>query len=119
MRDPQTEEFLEGWPDLKPIALKARELIFDVMPGAVEEVKTGARVIRYGPRRGMKDTLVVIQPQRSWINIGLAHGATLPDPAGLLEGTGKGIRHVKVRTAEEVDNPALRALVATQVGLAS
>jgi len=89
-RDAQTEAFLDRWPDLKPIALKARELIFDVMPEAVEQVKPGWSVIWYGPGSRMKDTAIVIQPQRAWVNLGLANGATLPDPAGLLEGTGKG-----------------------------
>ncbi len=118
-RDAEAEAFLERWPDLKPIALKARELIFDVMPEAVEQVKPGWSVIWYGPGAKLKDTLIVIQPQKAWVNVGLASGATLPDPAGLLEGTGKGIRHVKLRKPEEVDNPALRALVAAQVGAGS
>src|SRR5437763_1365271 len=46
-------------------------------------------------------------------------GGARRDPAGLLEGTGKGIRHVKLRTPEAVDNPALRALVAAQVNASS
>jgi len=115
-RDPQLEAFLDRWPELKPIALKARELIFDVMPDAVEQVKTGWSVIQYGPTGKMRDVSVVLQLQRAWVNLGLAEGAGLPDPAGLLEGTGKGIRHIKLRKAEDVDNPAVRALVAAQVG---
>jgi hypothetical protein len=35
----------------------------------------------------------------------------LPDPAGILEGTGRFMRHVKVRPEAPVDEPALRALV--------
>ena len=35
----------------------------------------------------------------------------LPDPAGLLEGTGAKMRHVKVRTLADVARPELRALV--------
>jgi hypothetical protein len=115
-RDPQAEVFLERWPELTPIALKARALIFDVMPDGIEQVKTGWSVIQYGPTGKMRDVSVVLQPQRAWVNLGLADGATLPDPAGLLEGTGKGIRHVKLRRPEDVENPAVRALVAAQVG---
>jgi len=33
----------------------------------------------------------------SHVNVGFFHGASLPDPAGLLEGTGKSMRHVKLR----------------------
>ena len=38
-------------------------------------------------------------------------GAALPDPEGLLEGTGKSVRHVKVRTMEDVRKPALKKLI--------
>jgi hypothetical protein len=115
-RDPQAEAFLSRWPELKPIALKARDVIFDVMPDAIEQVKPGWSVIQYGPTGKMRDVAIVLQPQRAWVNLGLADGAALPDPAGLLEGTGKGIRHVKLRKPDDVDNPAVRALLAAQVG---
>jgi len=39
-------------------------------------------------------------------------GAALPDPEGLLEGTGKSVRHVKVRTVADVKKPALKKLIA-------
>ena len=38
-------------------------------------------------------------------------GAALPDPEGLLEGTGKHVRHVKVRTMADVKKPALKKLI--------
>jgi hypothetical protein len=38
-------------------------------------------------------------------------GAALPDPDGLLEGTGKSVRHVKVRTVTDVKKPALKKLI--------
>lgn len=49
---------------------------------------------------------------RAHVNIGFFHGAELPDPAGLLEGTGKQGRHVKLTAAATVDASALRALIA-------
>jgi hypothetical protein len=45
------------------------------------------------------------------VNVGFFHGAALPDPAGLLEGTGKRMRHVKLKPGVEVDASALNALV--------
>jgi hypothetical protein len=38
-------------------------------------------------------------------------GAALPDPEGLLEGTGKSVRHVKVRTVADVRRPGLKRLI--------
>ena len=45
-------------------------------------------------------------------SIGFFHGAALPDPAGLLEGTGKRMRHVKLRPGSEVKEEALTTLIA-------
>ena len=46
------------------------------------------------------------------VNVGFFHGAMLDDPAGLLEGTGKRMRHVKLRWAQQVNAVALRELIA-------
>ena len=45
------------------------------------------------------------------VNVGFFLGAHLADPAGLLQGTGKNMRHVKLRPGAEVDAEALAALV--------
>jgi hypothetical protein len=44
-------------------------------------------------------------------NVGFYYGAMLADPAGLLEGTGKRMRHVKLRPAKELDVEALSNLI--------
>lgn len=45
------------------------------------------------------------------VNLGFFHGSALPDPAGLLEGAGKFMRHVKLRPGVDVDGAALGALL--------
>ena len=45
-------------------------------------------------------------------SVGFFHGAMLPDPAGLLEGEGKRMRHVKLRPGKELDVEALGELIA-------
>ena len=47
------------------------------------------------------------------VNVGFFRGAQLTDPVGLLEGTGKYMRHVKLRPDSDVDAKALKALVDT------
>lgn len=44
-------------------------------------------------------------------SVGFFHGADLPDPAGLLEGTGKRMRHVKLPWGAAIDEQALSALI--------
>jgi hypothetical protein len=45
------------------------------------------------------------------VNVGFFQGASLKDPAGLLQGSGKRMRHVKLRWAEPVNDAALGALI--------
>jgi len=47
------------------------------------------------------------------VNVGFFHGARLPDPAGLLQGNGKSMRHVKLKAGTAVDDKALRRLIET------
>jgi hypothetical protein len=47
----------------------------------------------------------------SHVNVGFFHGAALPDPANLLQGTGKFMRHVKLRPGTATDTAALSRLI--------
>jgi hypothetical protein len=49
---------------------------------------------------------------RAHVNVGFFYGAMLADSAGLLEGTGKRMRHVKLRWAQQVNAVALSELIA-------
>jgi hypothetical protein len=44
-----------------------------------------------------------------------AQGAELPDPAGLLTGTGKRARHVKIQRPADIEMPGVRALLEAAV----
>ncbi len=50
------------------------------------------------------------------VNVGFFRGAELADPRGLLEGTGKYMRHVKLRPERDVDAAALAALIEAAYG---
>ena len=63
-----------------------------------------------GPRK-MTDQFCWIAPARRHVSLGFYHGVDVPDPDGLLEGTGKRMRHVKIRTLTDLANPALGELV--------
>lgn len=52
-----------------------------------------------------------VSDQSGYVNLGFYEGAGLEDPAGLLEGTGTAMRHVKIHTAEALDDPDLSELV--------
>ena len=50
---------------------------------------------------------------KAHVNVGFFRGAEIADPEGLLEGTGKFMRHVKLRPEREVDATALMKLIET------
>jgi hypothetical protein len=47
----------------------------------------------------------------SHVNVGFFHGAALPDPARLLQGSGKFMRHVKLRPGTDTNAGALSTLI--------
>lgn len=46
------------------------------------------------------------------VNLGFFYGAYLPDPSGLLEGTGKHMRHIKLRPDTAIDEKEVLNLIA-------
>ena len=50
---------------------------------------------------------------KAHVNVGFFRGAEIADPEGLLEGTGKFMRHVKLNPEREVDSAALTKLIRT------
>ena len=48
---------------------------------------------------------------KSHVNVGFFYGSELPDPAGMLEGSGKRMRHVKLKPGATINSAALRKLI--------
>lgn len=99
-------------PAMQPVARRLRELIIDVHPDFVEVVRLGDRAATFGvgPKK-MSEGYAYILPYDDWVNLGFYQGATLPDPAGLLEGTGAKMRHSKVRSVAAANQPELRTMI--------
>ena len=53
---------------------------------------------------------------KAHVNVGFFHGAALPDPENLLVGTGKRMRHVKIKPSHPVDEASLEALASAAYG---
>ena len=108
------EDLLEMTPEpLRPVAEALREAVVRLHPDVTEVVRLGDRAATYGvgPRK-MLDGYAYVMPHAGWINLGFYRGASLPDPEGLLEGSGAAMRHVKVRSPEEAARGGVLALLA-------
>jgi hypothetical protein len=120
--NPVTEEsferVLEGnAPEVQEIAQRVRALVFDRMPHAVEWIDLGNGLGAYGTEKKMSALLFAIIPHEGHVNLQFADGVELEDPDGLVEGTGKRIRHVKFRSLADVERPAAHRLIDQQVAL--
>ena len=102
--------------EVKEVAQQLRALVDDVYPDTVEVVWGKQRSAGYGvgPKK-MSEHFCYIAPQTKYVNLGFFHGALLADPNGLLEGTGKALRHVKVHELTAANEPGLRDLLVQSV----
>ena len=99
-------------PEVQALARQARALLADVMPGITEVPWARQKIAGYGvgPKK-MSEHFCYLAPFKKHLNLGFFYGADLPDPQNLLEGAGKELRHIKIRSAEQLRQPAVRELV--------
>lgn len=99
-------------PKVRDLALRVRELIVEVMPDVVEVPWPTQGIAGYGvgPKK-MSEHFCYISTHKDHIDLGFNYGSELPDPEGLLAGTGKLFRHIKINTPEDLARPAVRRLL--------
>lgn len=93
---PELGEIAREWFDvMRACGDDVRELLHDDQPTAC----VGEAAFGY------------VDAFTSHVNVGFFLGAELDDPAGLLEGTGKFMRHIKLRPGHAIDAASLRTLI--------
>jgi len=102
---------IDRWIDAQPpeLAALARAWITSIRqcgPDVLELMHDGC------PTACVEDApFAYVNAFSAHVNVGFFHGAALPDPAGLLQGSGRFMRHVKLRPGQAADAAALQALV--------
>ncbi|MEA2520318.1 MAG: hypothetical protein QOF49_2398 [Chloroflexota bacterium] len=104
-------------PGIQAIARALRATVRDEFSDAIEQVDMSDGLIAFGRSTKIRGLVFAIIPHASWVNLQLADGVDLPDPEGLIEGTGKRIRHVKVRTVEAASAAPLLQIVRAQLAV--
>jgi hypothetical protein len=100
---------LPGWRGEVSAAL--RNLILETAPEAEEAVKWSHPVFEVG------GPFAYIHAYKEHINFGFWRGESLPDPHGLLHGSGHKMRHVKLKGMQDLQEGALRDLIRAAVEL--
>jgi hypothetical protein len=93
---------------LRPTLNAGRKTIKAVAPKGTKEIAYRTWPIRYAV-----DDLPVcgIGNYPRWIAVYFFRGVELDDPDGVLEGTGKGMRHIKLREPKDAESPALKRML--------
>ena len=96
----------------RPILEALRGLVEELHPDATETASRREQTVSWGfPGGKMRAAYAYARAFKAHVNLGFFQGAHLPDPEGLLEGTGKTLRHIRLRMPEEALAPAIRTLL--------
>ncbi len=95
------------------VVRRLRRLVFDVVPDACEGLRYGALSYFHAdaPYGSIGGNICMIEVRRGKVALSFIHGASLPDPHGLLRGDGKAKRFVAVESRDAAEDPRLIALV--------
>ena len=97
-------------PHVSHLTLALREVVLQEAPDAIETISKGYAVAIGFSFTGkpLKDGFCHVVTYSGHVNLGFNRGALLPDPNGVLQGTGKSIRHITIRNQAELDRPSIR-----------
>jgi hypothetical protein len=105
-------ELVAPYPrEVQALARAARSFMLDVLPKVQESVDLAGPYISYGYAPGYRGVVSYITVNQKGVKLGVARGASLPDPKRLLRGSGKSNRHVVINTPADLRTPGLRQLV--------
>jgi hypothetical protein len=106
-RDSVEELLAHCAPPVRRLVEAARRRVLAAVPGATERLRAGWGLLGYDAPR----YFAFVAPMPDHVRIGFERGAWLADPAGLLRGEGRQVRHVEIRRATDLRAPALAALL--------
>ena len=95
----------------------ARQRLRARFPRGVEMVfdNYNALVFGIGPTEQSRDSFISIAGYPKWVTLFFLDGARLHDPDGLLEGDGKQVRGIRLKSPADLESPAVAALIAQAI----
>src|SRR5512140_1562695 len=110
----QLSAFLSKYtPEVQALAKKALAKMRKRLPGAVELVyyNYNALAIGFAPTERTSDAVFSIAVYPRWVSLFFLAGAKLRDPQGILAGSGSRVRHIVLRSEDDLDRPEVVALI--------
>ena len=99
--------------EVRDLALQLRSLILEEMAPCYENIYDAysAVAIGYGTSDRLRDGVFHIAVYSKHVNLGFNDGATLDDPKRILQGAGNHIRHITIKTPEDIKRAEIRAYI--------
>jgi hypothetical protein len=99
--------------EVRDLALAVRALVLEEMAPCYENIYDAysAVAIGYGTSDRLRDGIFHVAVYSKHVNLGFNDGATLDDPKRILEGNGNRIRHIAIKTAEDLKRPEIRSYI--------
>jgi len=99
--------------EVRDLAVRLRALVLEEMAPCYENIYDAysAVAIGYGTSDRLRDGIFHIAVYAKHVNLGFNEGATLDDPKGILQGAGNRIRHITIKTPEDIKRPEIRAYI--------
>jgi hypothetical protein len=100
-------------PEMAHRIRAARRVMRSRLPGATELVYDNYNffVIGYGPGLRPSDAIFSLAAQASGLALCFLQGAKLPDPAGILRGSGNVVRNIRLETTATLDRTDVKAIM--------
>jgi hypothetical protein len=117
----QLDRFLSAYtPEIEASARKALATMRKRLPHAVEMVydNYNALVCGFGPTERASEAIFSIAIYPRWVTLFFAQGAALPDPNGLLEGSAKVVRSIRLVDEKTLDRADVKAMMALALTMA-
>ena len=110
----QLETFFKKYdPGIAAQGRAIRARMSELLPGATQLVydNYNALVIGFGPSEHASEAPFSVALYPRWVTLFFLQGAGLADPHNLLKGSGKIVRHIVLKSPEDLDLPPVRALM--------
>jgi hypothetical protein len=117
--DRRIDAFVDKYaPTIAAQLRDARQRLRAHFPRGIEMVfdNYNALVFGIGATDNTRASFISIAGYPNWVTLFFLDGASLRDPAALLEGDGKQVRGIRLKTPADMDTPAVAALIAQAIG---
>lgn len=102
--------------ELIDLYIGLRNFILDLYPESYELLyHTHALTSVYSVSEKMGDAFCMIPIYTNHLNLGFNKGALLKDEKKVLEGTGKLIRHIPIKTIDDYNNKTVKQLILSAI----